>query len=162
MSLTQRYARAVSSGNLKNDLLHFDADVLAAVALSSGYGGLLFRVKYQNDPASYHKLLHHWTWIVSCKALRRNWPEHIPINKVALLSLNRWINSVCPACTGRRHEVVFNTPSLSARVCRLCEGSGEAPLRVDQRWRDYVLDMIEELTADEYKAAARARKKLGK
>lgn len=160
--LAQRYARAAASGNLKNDLYHFDADVLAAVALSSGYGGLLYRVKYQNDAASYHKLLHHWTWIVSCKALRRCWPEHIPINKVALISLNRWINSVCPACTGRRAETIFNTPSLSARLCRVCDGTGEAPLRVDARWRDYVLDMIEELHGDERKAGARAAKKLGR
>jgi hypothetical protein len=162
MGLVQRYAHAAGSGNLKNDALHHAPDVLAAVALSSDYGGMLFRAKYQNDLAAYQRLLHHWTWIVSCKALRRSWPEHIPINKVALISLNRWISNVCPACTGRRLETIFNTPHLSDKACRLCDGSGEAPLRVDERWRDYVLDMIEELTADEYKAAARAAKKLGR
>lgn len=162
MGLAQRYARAAGSDDLTNDELHVHPDVLAAVALSSHYGGLLMRVKYMNDAASFKRLLDYWTWIVSCKAQRRNWPDHVPVDKVAKISLLRWLNNVCPACTGRKHEGIFGTPHLSDKLCRLCDGSGEAPLRVDPRWRDYVLDMIEELTADEHKAAGRARSKLGR
>lgn len=160
VQLAARYTRAVGSGNLKSDEWHGDTDVLAAVALSSTFGGLLFRVKYFNDAAAYRRLRDQWTWIVSTKAVRRNWPVHIPIDKVAEISLKRWLNSVCPACTGRRHETIFNTPSLSDKDCRLCEGTGEAPLRVDPRLREVILDMIEELTAMEYKAGARAKQKL--
>jgi hypothetical protein len=162
VKLAQRYVRAVGASNLRSDELHFDVDVLAAVALSSSFGGLLFRTKYFNDPSSYRRLLAQWTWVVSTKAQRRAWPEHIPVDQVAYLSLRRWMSSVCPACTGRKQETIFNTPSLSARNCRLCDGSGELPLRCDERIRDYVLDMIEELTADEYKAGTRAARKLRK
>jgi hypothetical protein len=160
--LAQRYVRAVGSGNLRSDELHFDTDVLAAMALSSTYGGLLFRAKYFNDPASYRRLLNQWTWIVSTKAERRGWPVHIPVDKVARISLRIWANDVCPACTGRKMVTIFNTPSLSDKVCPLCNGTGKTELRCDQSLRDYVLDMIEELTADERKAGARGARKLGK
>jgi hypothetical protein len=158
--LAQRYVRAVGSGNLRSDAFHFDTDVLAAMALSSTYGGLLFRTKYFNDPASYRRLLAQWTWIVSAKAGRRNWPEHIDIRSVAYLSLTRWISSVCPACTGRKQEVMFNTPVLSAKNCALCDGSGQVELRCHPALRDYILDMVEELHADEHKAGARAKRRL--
>lgn len=161
-NLALRYTRAVGSGNLRNDELHFDADVLMAMALSSNYGGLLCRAKYHNDPVAYRQLKDQWTWIVSTKAQRRDWPVHIPIDKVASISLKMWIYDGCPACTGRKKETIFNTPSLSAKDCNLCNGTGKVELRCDQRIRDYVLDMIEELHADERKAMARARKKLDK
>lgn len=160
MTLAQRYVRAVGSGNLKSDEFHFDTDVLAAMALSSTYGGLLFRAKYFNDPSSYRRLLAQWTWIVATKAARRNWPEHVPIDKVAYLSLTRWISSVCPACTGRKNEVIFNTPLLSAKACSLCDGSGQTELRCNPAIRDFVLDMIEELHMDEQRAGTRAKRKL--
>lgn len=160
VKLAQRYVKAVGSGNLRSDQHHFDTDVLAAVALSSSFGALLFRVKYFNDTSSYRRLLAEWSWIVSTKAARRSWPEHVAVDQVAQLSLRRWISSVCPACTGRRQETIFNTPSLSARNCRLCDGSGQLPLRCEARIKDYVLDMIEELTAIEYRAGTRAARKL--
>lgn len=161
-NLALRYTRAVGSGNLRNDELHFDADVLMAVALSSTYGGLLYRAKYFNDEASYRRLRDQWTWIVTTKALRRNWPEEVGnvADKVARISLKLWCNNVCPACTGRKKETIFNTPSLSAKDCNLCNGAGTMEVRCDPRLRDYVLSMIDELYADEYKAGARAKKKL--
>lgn len=160
MTLAERYVRAVGSGNLKSDEFHYDTDVLAAMALSSSFGGLLFRAKYFNDATSYRRLLAQWTWIVSAKAGRRAWPVHVPIDKVAYLSLKRWMNSVCPACTGRKQETIFNTPTLSAKNCSLCDGTGQTELRCNPAIRDYVLDMVEELYDDERRAGARAKKKL--
>lgn len=159
-NLALRYSRAVGSGNLRDDPQHFDTAVLAAVALSSSYGGLLFRAKYFNDASSYRRLLAQWTWIVSTKAQRRDWPVHIPIDKVARVSLKMWIYDGCPACTGRRKETIFNTPSLSAKDCTLCGGTGKVELRCHPAIRDYVRDMIDELFADEYKAGSRGARKL--
>jgi hypothetical protein len=160
MSLAERYARATLSGNLRNDALHVGADVLMAVAMSSNFGALLMRVKFGHDTSSYYRLEQQWTWIVSTKALRRNWPAHIPIDKVAYLSLRRWLSSVCPACTGLKHVKVLGAPVLSERACPVCHGTGETELRCNPAIRDYVLDMIEELEADVNRAVARARKKL--
>jgi hypothetical protein len=160
MSLAERYARATISGNLRNDALHVGADVLMAVAMSSNFGAMLMRVKFANDVGSYRALLDQWTWIVSTKALRRNWPLHIPIDKVAFLSLHRWISSVCPACTGLKHVKILGAPVLAERACPVCHGTGETELRCNPAIRDYVLDMIEELEADMQRSVARARKKL--
>lgn len=160
MNLAERYARATLSGNLRNDALHVGTDVLMAVAMSSNFGALLIRVKYANDVSSYRRLEQQWTWIVSTKALRRNWPTHIPIDKIAYLSLRRWINSVCPACTGLKQVKVLGAPVLSERDCPLCHGTGTTELRCNPALRDYVLDMVEELEADLLRSVARARKKL--
>jgi hypothetical protein len=160
VQIAERYARAVGSRNLKNDEHHFDPDVLAAVALSTTFGGLLFRVKYHNEAPKYKELQEHWTWIVSCKALRRKWPDHVDIKQIAILSLHRWLNPICPACSGRKQETVFNTPMLSDRACRVCDGTGEVPLRCPEILRQYIEDMVEELKADERKAGARAARKL--
>lgn len=161
-ALAQKYVRAAESTNLRNDELHHDLEVIMAVALASTWGGLMFRVKYQNDRASYRRLLDQWTWIVSCKAVRRQWPNHIDIKKVAYLSLQRWLNSICPACTGRKKQSVFNTPMLSDRDCPLCQGTGEAPFSPPKQIENEVLDMVEELFDDEFRAARRAKKKLGR
>jgi hypothetical protein len=160
MSLAERYARAAISGNLRNDALHVTPDVLAAMALSGRFGAMLVRVKYCNDASCYYRLLHQWTWIVSTKALRRNWPVQIPIDKVAYLSLRRWINSVCPACTGLGYIKELGAPVLSDRACRLCKGTGQVELRCNPAIRDYVLDMVDELETDMLRAVIRAKKKL--
>jgi hypothetical protein len=160
MSLAERYSRAAISGNLRNDELHGATDVLAAMALSGTFGAMLVRVKYCNDVGSYHRLLHQWTWIVSTRALRRNWPEHIPINTVAYMSLRRWLNSVCPACTGLGYIKELGAPVLSDRPCKLCKGTGVTELRCEMRVRDYVLDMVDELETDMLRAVTRAKKKL--
>lgn len=160
MSLAERYVRATLSGNLRNDSLHFSPEILMAMALSSHFGGLLARVKYANDAASYHRLLSKWTDIVTAKAGRRAWPEHIDVGKVAYLSLRRWLNSVCPACTGLQRVKVLGAPVLSDRNCPLCQGTGQTELRCSSILRDYVLDMIEELDSNFWTAVARTRKKL--
>jgi hypothetical protein len=160
MSLAERYARATISGNLRNDALHVGADVLMAVAMSSNFGAMLMRVKFANDVSSYRRLRDQWTWIVSTKALRRNWPVHIPIDLVAETSLRRWISSVCPACTGLKHVKLLGAPVLADRDCPVCHGTGQTELRCDARIRDYVLDMVEELEADLQRSVTRARKKL--
>lgn len=160
MTIAERYARATLSGNLRNDMLHVGADVLMAVAMSSNFGALLMRVKFAHDARIFRRVLDQWTWIVSTKALRRNWPEHIPIDKVAFLSLRRWINSVCPACTGLKRITVLGAPVLSERDCPVCRGSGTTELRCNPAIRDYVLDMVEELEADVQRSASRASKRL--
>lgn len=160
MELAERYARATLSGNLRSDELHVTTDVLAAMALSSHFGALLVRVKYCNDAGSYRRLLDKWTWVVSCKAGRRAWPAHIPVDKVAYLSLRRWLNSVCPACTGVGKVKVLGAPVLSEKDCPLCLGTGQTELRCNPAIRDYVLDMVEELEDDLRRSVQRARKKL--
>jgi hypothetical protein len=159
--IAQRFIQAACSGNLTNDEHHFGVDVIMAVAMSSALGGLLFRVKYKNDQGSYKALLDHWTWIVSCIASKRHWPDHIPVDKVARESLQRWMDNRCRVCLG----LGYSRPSSNTlhgvhKACHVCHGNGKQPLRADSRLHRYILDMEEELTAMEDKAGARAKKKL--
>jgi hypothetical protein len=160
MILAERYARATISGNLRNDALHHTPDVLMAVALAGGFSSQLIRLKFGNEAPSYRRVLHEWTWLVSTKAVRRTWPDHIPVDAVAHYSLRYWLNSVCPACTSHGKVKELGAPVLSERDCPLCGGSGQAELRCDTRLRDYVLDMIEELEAYVRRGVFRAKKKM--
>jgi hypothetical protein len=148
------------SGNLRNDALHNVTDVLAAMALSGSLSGRLARVKFANDASGFKRLLDEWTWIVSTKAVRRAWPEHVQVDTVAYLSLRHWMSSVCPACTGLKHVKVLGAPVLSERDCPACRGTGEVELRCEPRLRDYVLDMVEEVDGAFRNGMARASKKL--
>jgi hypothetical protein len=162
MSLAERYARATLSGNLRNDALHNVTDVLAAMALSGGLSGRLVRVKFANDWSGYKRLLDHWTWIVSEKAVRRTWPDHIPVDTVAHLSLRHWLCSICPACTGLKRIKVLGAPVLAERDCPVCRGTGMVELRCEPRLRDYVLDMVEEVDGAFRNGMARASRKLSR
>lgn len=39
-----------------------------------------------------------------------------------------WLDHTCPHCHGLKFEKVQGAPSLSARACRYCRGSGETPI----------------------------------
>lgn len=39
-----------------------------------------------------------------------------------------WLDHVCQKCSGRKMQMIPGTPSLSARSCPTCKGSGEALL----------------------------------
>jgi hypothetical protein len=160
MLLAERYARATLSGNLRNDALHTAPEVLMAVALAGGFSSQLIRLKFGIEAPSYRRVLEEWTWLVSGKAVRRTWPDHISPDRVAYQSLRYWLNSVCPACTGHGKVKVLGAPVLSEKDCPLCSGSGKTELRCEFRLRDYVLDMVEELDAYVRRGMFRANKKL--
>ena len=39
--------------------------------------------------------------------------------------LSWWLHNICPACSGRKKEVIAGTPSLSHKDCRVCKGTGK-------------------------------------
>ena len=163
VGITENYSRSINSSNLKSDEHHFDTDNLAAVALSSELGTVLFRVKYGNDATTYNTLLDAWSKKVKFKAEVREWPKHITAHKVAEISLGYWLNDVCEVCSGRGYETLHNSPVLDeTRPCPCCHGEKRKPLIVERRWRDYVLDMIEDLDEMTRYAAGEAMKRLAR
>lgn len=162
MGLIEKYSRSINSSNLRSDEYHHDTDNLAAVALSSEYGGLLFRAKFATakekpDKDVIARLLEKWTATVESK---RQWPKHISAKKVAEISLGYWLDDTCAACTGRGYPVILNTPSLDANECHACSGSGRAPLVCDARIKDAILDMVELLDRTATAAGSVAMRKL--
>ena len=161
MKLAQQYSRAAHSSNLKCDKHHTDTDKLAAVALSGELGTLLFRTRYANDHTSVKTLHIKWSEIVAKKASMRQWPKHVAAHKVAALSLDHWLNDVCPVCSGKCYEPLANVPTvLSDTQCKACKGQGKRPLICDQRERDYIGHMVDELNDLAHSAAQNAMRKL--
>lgn len=140
--LAQRYARATQSNNLRSDELHYDVDSLAAVALSSEFGGMLFRVKYANDSSSYVRLAEVWEWEVKKRAALQRWPTRINDAKVAKASLKYWLNDICPACQGHGVTKKPFEEALSDEPCDVCEGSGKRPIECHPELLQYVQRMV--------------------
>lgn len=162
MGIAEKYSRSINSSDLRSDEHHFDTDNLAAVALSSELGNVLFRVKYGNDATTYNTLLMAWKDKVAKKADLRQWPRHITARKVAEISLSYWLNDVCEVCEGRGYDTLPNSPVLSDEVCKCCKGEKKRPLIVEHRFRDYVLDMLEDLEEMARYSAGEAMRKLAR
>lgn len=161
MKFAQRYAKAITSTNLRCDIYHRDTDQLAAAALSGQIGAPLLRVKYANDATAYASLLVKWQALVQKKSLHRRWPKHVIPHKVALASLNYWLNDVCPACSGKAYEALPKVPNvLSDTQCKACNGQGKRALVCEANWYDYIADMVEELDDMARHAAGVAMRKL--
>lgn len=161
MSFAEKYVRAVSSSNLRDDAHHHNTEPLAAAALCRDLGTKLFRVKFASDATSYQALLTAWREIVIGKAATRTWPADISPAKIARLSLNHWLNDVCPACTGRASEPVRGVPSvMSDTPCRPCRGSGRKAVVARHNELQLVEDMVEALDAISAFAAGQAMKML--
>lgn len=161
MGIVESYSRATQSSNLQDDQFHHTTEKLAAVALSSTLGSLLFRVKYANDATSYARLLSDWVDIVVLKAAIRNWPTEISPKKIARLSLEYWFNDLCQTCGGKGYPAIENVPNvLSDKQCKACDGTGKRAVTAKHNLIDYVTDMVETLEEMTRHAGAQAIKKL--
>jgi len=159
--IAQQYSKAAQSSDLTCDQWHQHTDVLAAVALSSELGGLLWRVKYSNDATSYGALLTSWHAIVKRKAELRTWPAEISPSQIARLSLDHWLTDICPSCTGRGWEPVKDVPSvMSDTPCKSCNGTSKRALQVKHAIQKYVEEMVETLENMQSRAASVAMHKL--
>ena len=44
--------------------------------------------------------------------------------KVATVTVGHWLNQVCPRCHGLKFELIPDSPTLSAKQCKPCNGTG--------------------------------------
>lgn len=162
-NIASRYSSATQSSNLKDDEHHHQTEILAAVALSSALGSLLFRVKYANDATSYSALLEKWREIVKMKAVFRNWPTDKSTREIARLSLDYWLNDICTVCGGHGNELVKDVPNVRQDApCRACNGTAKRPIEANHKVLQYVTDMVEAIEEMTRYAGDRAVKKLAK
>lgn len=161
MNVIHQYTHAVSSSNLRDDAHHHSTEVLAAAALCRGLGTKLFRVKYAGDATSYPALLEEWRAVVESKAALRTWPPDVSPRKIARLSLDHWLNDVCPACTGRGYQSVRGVPSVMSDIaCGSCGGTAKRAVEAKHNLVRLVEDMVEVLNAMSAHAAGQTMKRL--
>ena len=162
MNVIEKYTRAVTSSNLRDDEHHHSTEALAAVALcQTRLASKLFRVKYAADATSYVALVEEWTEIVTFKSLLRAWPIEVSPKKIARLSLDHWLNDVCSICVGTGFQA---TPGhlgmLSDIPCRVCKGTAKRPLQAKHNLMPFLSDMVESLEVMTVQAGGEAVRKL--
>lgn len=160
MGIIEKYSRATQSSNLRSDEHHHDVDKLAAVALSSEFGSLLFRVKYANDAGSFPRLKEEWRWYVKKRAALAGWPIHVKEEAVADSALFHWLNDLCPACGGKGFKKMAFADILSDEPCEHCEGSGKKSVKCEPRIHKYVEEMVSALEGMTIVAGGKAVAKL--
>jgi len=133
MGALERLAEAQISSNLADDYMKLsDVDYLRAsgwAAQINPDGLMLYRLKYANDHTEYAQTLQRMYALAVGKAFKmRLTISSQEINELAENTLRHWIVPVCPACLGRGYEKFPNSPTLSDRECKHCEGTGRLSL----------------------------------
>jgi hypothetical protein len=152
----ERYASATNSSHLRVEPFPCDIDpIIAAGWVKVGLSTELYRLTVELDSADQRPLLGvlqtsrmdhamlsarvrsmapvrreltgyaHW--------LRRTRFHEVPLDQVlniALAVLYQLLFPACPVCTGRKYQVIANTPNLSHKACRGCDATGLRRLRV--------------------------------
>lgn len=148
MKIAERYARATHSSNLKCDDRHTDTDTLMAIALCGvNLGPLVLRAKMANDVGSLHELKRAWLDVVARKAFMHSWPDLVSVKRVSAISIEYWLNDICPVCTGKKSDQIDNTPCLTGVDCSACDGTGKRPIPCDKDHAEYARDMAYALDA---------------
>lgn len=139
-SVHEQYDRASNTSNLSVDVdRRLAADVMIAAGWSPAtLGGAIMRMhsEFSRPPRSGSKtdailMLHQLKTLPSvAEALGSRalcWGMDDGFAKARAV-IAWWLDRVCRKCSGRRMQMIAGTPSLSARVCPACRGSGEATL----------------------------------
>lgn len=165
MRFEDRYARALTSSNLRDDRRHRCTEVLAAGALAErGISGLLMRVRATQDRASMEQLEALWFAEVVRFSQARKWLKaDTPwaaasafklLRRVSEHSLALWLSSVCPACNG-------NSVHHADWDCSGCDHTGVARIPGNNAFeRERVKDMVSVLRSIEDGHQRRAARRL--
>lgn len=142
-TIEEAYTSANTSSNLRVEAdKRGDADLLIAAGWSgSRIGMALMRLHAEYDSTSIPpggsvtdavllqinlKTLPNIREQVGLQAAK--WGIERP-HEVSLAVVAHWLDKNCNACQGRKFQSVPGTPSLSAKHCKTCHGSGESRLR---------------------------------
>ena len=139
----ERYTTAITTDNLRMDTREHasigDVDVLTAAAWAPArLGSALLRLASEYArPVRLHGMTASDAMLLvgqlkTLPDVRREltmqlkaWGHDKPEDG-ALAIIAWWLHKVCGKCHGRGYDVVPGTARLSAKVCRSCDGSGEA------------------------------------
>lgn len=179
------FAQAALSGNLRQrefKISHPDT-LMAFAMVDTHLSTFAYRTKVANDPAAFRRLKAMHRADVKKLAEKRHWtiplmveiePNHRELFQVSMplryvwnisdASMESWVMDVCPACTGRRFELMDGTDGrrvLSDIPCRACAGGGKSlPMVEPISLLPFVGQVIEILTRRFESVGRAANKKL--
>lgn len=125
--IEERVGRALARGNMRQREGACDLDTIAAlgmVGIQERIADAVYRLKYANDPRSYHDALAGVYGIARSLDIQLRWRmKRRRLHWMAKRVLNFWLNDGCATCTGVGYEVIKGSPHLSDRICRSCAGT---------------------------------------
>ncbi len=135
-----RYARAISSGNLTLTPGHrTDADHLLAAGYAARRNkrGLMalavYRMRATEDRQSFAGAADTATdWLIGrgARAGGKAKISRTEAHATAQAVLLWWLDDVCIECEGRRYTQVPGTPHLTGKECPACDGTGLRPIEL--------------------------------
>lgn len=176
MASNERIGQALNSKNLKQDELHSDIDVVAALAFASRLGSSLQSLK----SAGHLNEIGNSIYLLSITLSRAGRRKRIGISKdkaevVARQALLEWLINICRSCNGTGHKLSsYAAPPLhkpkrnSSDSCSHCNGTGifmpswswrkqMMNLGPDdsKQWWEKRIEFAKEIAEDAYMAAKR-------
>lgn len=116
-TIEERTGRSMAKGRVDNPIL-----AIGMVSVSEEAADSLYRLKWANDPKSYKDGVKAVLTIANRIREKRRLNIN-PIEPYAEEVLRYWLAPVCPACFGRKADVIEGTPHLGV-ACEVCRGTG--------------------------------------
>ena len=141
-SIEEQYIGSCSSSNLRleNDSeRRSNADILIASGMSKSHvGGALMRLHSEYSRVArdatetdYRLMMMQLKTLHVALVAVADWAEDVNIDrprKVALAVIAHWLDHVCGTCDGQRFQRIKDSPVLSTKPCKACQGVGEIAL----------------------------------
>lgn len=164
MKITERYASAVRSSNLRSqpNTTFSDPDVIAAFGLAAKTAplGVVLERLFTGDGAAHSEIVRLLSELASSQF--PDWRKKgVKLSSIAVAVIKWNRDSSCPACDGLAYEKIPGAPALSDKECPACRGTGRALLHKQFRGgsvevAEYMQRCIEEQQAEAGAAAMRA------
>jgi len=124
-----------------------DVDYLTALGMAGANkrrASAVFRLVNSLDVSSYRDALSETVRLVRKLNAKNGWTlQPKAQNKLAKIALDYFFCPICPACQGRKYELIKGTPNLSPVACKHCAGTGLK--RPDRTLRNHIQAIVNEL-----------------
>lgn len=143
-------AEKISRSELSDDLRHHEHDCAVDVLGAVGMGAAsinpaylaIYRLKYNNDRESMDTVKQTFiVWARNSMIRRKIDAGSAP--RIAAQALQKWLFDVCQKCGGTGYPKITGTPSLSAKKCHACGGSGKVPLHAGPEISEVFRDVFD-------------------
>jgi len=110
--IRKRLSHALT-GSLRDDPDHETGrDIVHALGLTDDLGGVLWRLKYDNDSTAFERAV----------ALLREAANVSP--EIAALAVTEWAEGACRRCKGQSEVTILDAGAEKRMTCSSCNGTG--------------------------------------